>query len=733
MRGRVSEVVVPAGLVLLCMAFFFGVIVPPTLRDTGLESVVSSYDFHSYFLPRFMLGAQQVRAGHWPLWNPFEYQGVPLLAAAQPLALYPPKVILFALLPTQAAYLCFLVGHYLVSGWGFLLFAREQKLHWVAVFTGTALWVFSLSTLASNYHPNRIPNFCWMPYFFLLANRLANEAKLRDFVFLTVVTSVQFTAGYPEAVLDTSIMVGLMLLMRPVCRLRGEQLSFVIPVIAGAVALGAIVASAQTLPLVELSLEARRISMANIGSGATFNAYRLDRFWPPAFLVIMVLALARRANWLASSNVLLCLFIVDGGWLLLRSLPGFSFVRFPFGWALLAQFPFAWAAAVGADTLLTSTSEGRIKKHILLGVIGVGALLACAYSIERGLRLPVAPSMPQIISTVPSAVVGAFGSVLLCAVAIRIWRGRPAERWMVGAVLVLIVSQLLSYPFGHPKAALKRPAPHGKVKSLLDGRPVHGRALSVHDVLYGYNLTDGIPSIFGIEESFLPWRYREIIIRTQFMALTRSVDWNALLQARGLLDALNLEYVAATPSERELFSNYGFQSVRQAGDEVLYANPERMGTAWVNYTVRVLPSERAVRDHVLGPAFDPHVEVILESPPKGRYAARAEHLATPIKSERRPSPTELELEVELPRPGVLVISESAYPGWRAEVDGKPASWVRADYVLRGLELGPGMHRVRFVYRPMAFVWGLSLSAFGIVVVLALATVAFLQRKRSAST
>jgi hypothetical protein len=430
----------------------------------------------------------------------------------------------------------------------------------------------------------------------------------------------------------------------------------------------------------------------------------------------MALALARRSGFTAAAPTLLCIFIVSGGWLVLRSLPGFSFVRFPFAWAMIAQFPFAWAAAVGTDTVLSAASERGARRAVILGFVVAGGLGASVYSVVRALNLKDSAGVPEVISTLPSAALGVLGSLLIVVFAVAAWRGRVRESLLWAAALVLTLSHLSSYPFRYAPAAIARPSAQGKVRTLVGSAlAVKGRALSVEDVLYGYNLTDRIPSLFGIEESFLPWRYREIIMRVRFLAIFRYIDWPILLSSRGFLDAMNLEYIAASPTERELFQRYGLQQLRQIGPDVLYWNPTRMGAAWVNYTARVLPSERAVRDYVLGNRFDPRIEVVLERPPKRAYPAVAEYLASPIKGERRPSPTELEIDVELPRPGILVVSDSAYPGWHAEVDGQPADWVRANYVLRGVELGPGSHRVRFFYRSSAFQWGLVLSGVGILV------------------
>ncbi len=60
---------------------------------------------------------------------------------------------------------------------------------------------------------------------------------------------------------------------------------------------------------------------------------------------------------------------------------------------------------------------------------------------------------------------------------------------------------------------------------------------------------------------------------------------------------------------------------------------------------------------------------------------------------------EVNLEVIVEEPALLVLADLAYPGWRATVDGNPAPILVVDGVFRGLALAPGTHRVRFTYRP----------------------------------
>ena len=51
--------------------------------------------------------------------------------------------------------------------------------------------------------------------------------------------------------------------------------------------------------------------------------------------------------------------------------------------------------------------------------------------------------------------------------------------------------------------------------------------------------------------------------------------------------------------------------------------------------------------------------------------------------------------------GVLALHALYYPGWVAEIDGKPAPVLRADVLFRGVEVPPGHHRIVFRYAPFS--------------------------------
>jgi hypothetical protein len=69
--------------------------------------------------------------------------------------------------------------------------------------------------------------------------------------------------------------------------------------------------------------------------------------------------------------------------------------------------------------------------------------------------------------------------------------------------------------------------------------------------------------------------------------------------------------------------------------------------------------------------------------------------------------------------GYIVLLDSFSDGWRATVDGHPATVVRANGLFRAVRLNPGPHLVEFLYRPRAFLVGAAVSAAALAMVLGL--------------
>ena len=81
---------------------------------------------------------------------------------------------------------------------------------------------------------------------------------------------------------------------------------------------------------------------------------------------------------------------------------------------------------------------------------------------------------------------------------------------------------------------------------------------------------------------------------------------------------------------------------------------------------------------------------------------------------------EVEIEATLDAPGLVVLADTVYPGWRATVDGAPAPIFATNHLFRGVPVPSGTHRIRFVYAPWTIPCGIAVSALALAILVGLA-------------
>lgn len=155
-----------------------------------------------------------------------------------------------------------------------------------------------------------------------------------------------------------------------------------------------------------------------------------------------------------------------------------------------------------------------------------------------------------------------------------------------------------------------------------------------------------------------------------------------------------------------------FRKIADSDELIVFQNLRARPRAWLVSETRSLSSEevcRTIRTGRLpdGEPFNPADVALVSDTPSREYT-----VPYPTASVRIVHTTEnrVELETHSTTAAFLVLSDADYPGWRADVDGQPSRIIRTNYVSRGVEVPPGVHRVRFVYRPVSAMLGAALSA-----------------------
>ena len=80
------------------------------------------------------------------------------------------------------------------------------------------------------------------------------------------------------------------------------------------------------------------------------------------------------------------------------------------------------------------------------------------------------------------------------------------------------------------------------------------------------------------------------------------------------------------------------------------------------------------------------------------------------------------VSVRARRAGLLVLTDVWFPGWKATVDGRDVPIERVDYLLRGVRVPAGAHRVEFRYEPASFTAGWIISLVALMAIAGIAMI-----------
>jgi hypothetical protein len=143
----------------------------------------------------------------------------------------------------------------------------------------------------------------------------------------------------------------------------------------------------------------------------------------------------------------------------------------------------------------------------------------------------------------------------------------------------------------------------------------------------------------------------------------------------------------------------------------IYENPNVLPRAYISHHVEAMTDEEALR-RIRSKEFDPWHSVLITSVLPPELQALTE---TPSLSPMSPanvveySPQRVTIDVQTASPGILVLSDTWYPGWYATVDGQDVEILQVNYALRGVYVDRGVHQVEFRFRPPSLYVGAAIS------------------------
>jgi hypothetical protein len=184
-----------------------------------------------------------------------------------------------------------------------------------------------------------------------------------------------------------------------------------------------------------------------------------------------------------------------------------------------------------------------------------------------------------------------------------------------------------------------------------------------------------------------------------------------------VLDLLNARWILVGPKAVDRVRAVPrFQHAASLPGNELFENVTVMPRFFVVHQVRPVASLTEARDVIDRRAIDFRKTALVETPIPLPPADTGVDEVKVVDYQ----PNGLELDVRSRGSGLLVASETHYPGWEAWVDDRPVPIHRVDIALRGVVVPDGAHRVRMEFRP-AILWislGISLATAALLALMA---------------
>ena len=366
------------------------------------------------------------------------------------------------------------------------------------------------------------------------------------------------------------------------------------------------------------------------------------------------------------------------------------------------NFGLAGLAALGVEHVVRERPSAARTLTVVLALVTVFALIfrfAAHHPFE-----PTADWRP------PLRELARLAALSLAVVAVLLLRGRGvvaggAAGMMLAALVVLELAPLARHD-RYRRRDVWKDVP--RYVAYLQGDRDDGpfRVHAVHPLCLTANVGQGLGlNAISARLAFNPERYPRLVRRYfQTANLPYPLVTGLLPEPRVILDLLNVKYLIAFSGEAETFAAAGLRPVKRDDAFTVFMNESHWPRAYLAGRAHVVRHPGAALEAVAslrGPD-----EVVLEQPPR---VAPAAEVRGEVKI-RRYGPDRVELRARSEGPAVLVLLDSAAPGWTATVNGAPAPVLHANFAFRAVEVPAGRSDVVFTYRTPGLRVGVAVSA-----------------------
>ncbi|NTV02384.1 MAG: hypothetical protein HGB04_06310 [Chlorobiaceae bacterium] len=714
------------------------------------------------------LDALRARTGSYPLWAPWTFSGMPTVEAFSYLSgLYLPN-LLFDLFRLDGVHTQWL--HLVLAGMGGYALSRRLGMHDAPAFLAGSAFMLNpfMTAMFAFGHGSQLMTAAWMPWALWAALGLAERGRVADAGILALVLGLQLQRAHVQVAYYTWILaVPFLAIMILTGAKSGRNTARAGLLSVAALVLGLGVAMQIYLPALDYLPFSARSAGGDPGAayayatqwslhpaelltwllpgsfgfgGATYWGFMPFTDFPHyAGIVVLLFAVAGLVAGRRNPKVLffaaaalVFLLLSFGSWfspvydLFYHFAPLFKSFRVPSMALVAVALCLTVLSGYGLQAFIDKPpADSAPFFRAAAAVVGLIALLFLSLegNFEQLIRARfplVQVESPEIASMVDNLRWSLWrSSIFMFAIGVAATAGLVwlAARKILtagqAAMLLVLISTgdlfLVDRQILFPGERSLRPSPlvdrstvdralgGDEVTAFLSKQPGTFRIYPV-----GPLFTENKFSIAGIESA---GGYHAAKLGAYQELLSRSSN----LASIGVLRMLNVRYlVSGAPIDYPELSPVMAGTLRTASGDVPVAVYELSGTmprAWFAPAVTPVAEDGAAIDAVMSGRGAPGEAWATGLSWQGtkRFASGA--ILSTVRSAES-----ITMKVRADGDAFLVVSEVYYPQrWKLKVDGREAGTVKVDGVIRGVELTPGEHEVRFTYDRTRFETGRAVS------------------------
>ena len=722
------------------------------------------YDGIGQFYPWRLFAAQTLKSGYIPLWNPYQFCGTPFLANSQSAPLYPPN-LMFLLVNPARAFAYSVIFHLTLCGWFTYLLLRILRVSIISAFLGGVIYAFSAWQVGWLQLPSFLDTSCWIPLLLCLLYMMYREKKVNSVhtAAAGVTLGLMLLAGHLQiafyGLLAASLWALSLVISRYVHRTRSSALALLIAYLLTGAA-GFMFEAPQLLPALELSRLSHRVNSPSIAGYESYTGYALqpqeitslilpnffgndhnpsNRYWGFYTKILSGTEIALRHNSMETA-----LYVSIPALMLLIAGVIRGFQR-PFNYrvlffALLALLAMLMAIGSLVDALFYFGIPGFGESGSPARVLALWALsLACLAAFGLDMILERSPRILELaaISAIPLLILGIGigfvsnalstplpGFETLHAPTLSSALSRSADDWYGFCIFYVITIALLL------KSQKFKPIALSSAFVILTSIDLFRTGMPVNPDSPPEWVYPATPGIRFLQKNA---KHNRIFPINRFWSLDSSPP--VILPPNGAtvfrlhdLQGYDSLFTGQYKSFSDKFARSNQQGIRdsspaEVGNMVFFENPN---VKFINETgaryAAALPPDSSRSSFVTLP---PATQAVYDAPgdmtiyPLPAGSDRAVFLPDSgtqiggIPKFMQDDATRVTLSIDTPVPGLLILKDQNYPGWKATINRHAARIMKPPLqqgrLFKSVHLSSGKQIIQFKFQPFSFLIGLYLS------------------------